>query len=64
MKQCCNCRWWFRLDVVHEKTEWANCLALPYPTCMETMVHHDAECIVPDKYSPYEDGHHAREPNR
>lgn len=49
-KVCGNCRWWFPLSQVHDKTEWRNCLALPFPACAETMTRKDAQCIVPDLF--------------
>jgi hypothetical protein len=55
--KCRECRWWFPLQPAHDRVGWKNCLALPYPTCMETFMHEDAKCVVPEKFMEKEHEH-------
>ncbi len=50
--KCKDCIWWFPLQEVHDSTEFKNCLALDYPTCIETFTRADADCIVPHLAQP------------
>jgi hypothetical protein len=52
--KCSECRWHFNLDETYERTEWKNCLALPYPQCL-SYTHVNAECPIPNLFRAKDD---------
>jgi hypothetical protein len=44
MNTCGECRWHYAMDAAIERTGWKNCMALPYPQCIEFFSKPEAVC--------------------